>query len=62
MRQTTHFQKAVMTGRLTDNVNLEKWILSQPDVLPRVNDRLFNEPTSYLNLQDVNRKFFFKLN
>lgn len=56
MRQTVPLQKAIMTGRLTDRDNLEKWVLSQPDVLPRVNNRLLREPTSYLELQDVNRK------
>ncbi|KAL3084473.1 hypothetical protein niasHS_009244 [Heterodera schachtii] len=40
MRQTGALQRAVMTGKLTDRENVQNWVLSQPDVLPRLNGRL----------------------
>lgn len=53
MKLTTSLQKAVVSGRLTDKDNVQNWVLSQPDVLPRLNHRLLREPTSYLPLYDV---------
>lgn len=56
MKQTGNIQRAVMAGKLTDKDNVQNWILSQPDVLPRLNARLLSDPTDYLSLQDVFRK------
>ncbi|KAE9555965.1 hypothetical protein FO519_000821 [Halicephalobus sp. NKZ332] len=53
MRQTPTIQKAVMAGKLTDKDNIQNWIMSQPDVLPRRNPRLLANPTDYLSVQDV---------
>lgn len=57
MKQTSNIQKAVMSGKLTDKDNVQNWILSQPDVLPRLNARLLNEPLDYLSVRDVFRRF-----
>lgn len=61
MKQTYPLQKAVMSGKLTNKDNVQNWIMSQPDVLPRVNDRLLNEAVDSLPLFDVNRMFFYWL-
>lgn len=57
MKQTPTIQRAVMTGKLTDKDNVQNWIMSQPDVLPRRNPRLLADPTSYISALDVFRKF-----
>lgn len=56
MKQTYPLQKAVMAGKLTNKDNVQNWIMNQPDVLPRINNRLVSEPTDFLSLFDVNRK------
>uniref|UniRef100_A0A914YQY2 UDP-glucose:glycoprotein glucosyltransferase n=1 Tax=Panagrolaimus superbus TaxID=310955 RepID=A0A914YQY2_9BILA len=53
MKQTSNIQRAVMTGKLNDKENVQNWILSQADVLPRLNARLLDEPTDYLPVNDV---------
>ena len=53
MKQTGNIQRAIMSGKLTDKENVQNWVLSQPDVLPRLNARLLDEPTNYLAVQDV---------
>lgn len=58
MKQTFPLQKAVMAGKLTNKDNVQTWIMNQADVLPRVNNRLLKEPSEFLSLFDVNRKFF----
>nr|CAD2192186.1 unnamed protein product [Meloidogyne enterolobii] len=40
MRQTSSLQRAVMDGSLTDKENILNWVMSRPDVLPRLNPRL----------------------
>uniref|UniRef100_A0A1I8B9P0 UDP-glucose:glycoprotein glucosyltransferase n=1 Tax=Meloidogyne hapla TaxID=6305 RepID=A0A1I8B9P0_MELHA len=40
MRQTSSFQRAVIDGSLTDKENILNWVMSRPDVLPRLNPRL----------------------
>lgn len=59
MKQTYPLQKAVMSGKLTNKDNVQNWIMSQPDVLPRVNNRFLNEAVDSLPLFDVNRMFFY---
>ncbi|KAI6191748.1 UDP-glucose:glycoprotein glucosyltransferase 1 [Aphelenchoides bicaudatus] len=53
MRQTSPLQRAIMSGKLTDKDNVQNWILSQPDVLIRLNNRLINTPTKVLSLENV---------
>jgi UDP-glucose:glycoprotein glucosyltransferase len=53
MKQTSNIQRAVMAGKLNDKENVQNWILSQPDVLPRLNARLLDEPSDYLPVNDV---------
>jgi len=53
MRQTPTIQRAIMSGKLTDKDNIQNWIMSQPDVLPRRNPRLLANPTEYLPVEDV---------
>ena len=43
MRQTNALQRAVIAGRLTDRENIQNWVMSQPDVLPRLNSRLLGD-------------------
>uniref|UniRef100_A0A915CUW8 UDP-glucose:glycoprotein glucosyltransferase n=1 Tax=Ditylenchus dipsaci TaxID=166011 RepID=A0A915CUW8_9BILA len=54
MRQTTPLQRAVASGKLTDKETVQNWILNQPDVLPRLNNRLLKEPANCLPVYDVN--------
>jgi UDP-glucose:glycoprotein glucosyltransferase len=56
MRQTSPLQRAVMSGKLTDKDNVQNWILNQPDVLIRLNNRLISNPTKVLSLENVHRK------
>jgi UDP-glucose:glycoprotein glucosyltransferase len=57
MRQTPILQRAVMAGKLTDKDNVQNWILSQPDVLPRLNSRLIDSPAKVLSMENVAREF-----
>lgn len=57
MRQTTSIQRAVMTGKLTDKDNVQNWIMNQPDVLIRLNNRLSGTPTKVLSLENVHRRY-----
>ena len=57
MRQTAPLQRAVMSGKLTDKDNVQTWILSQPDVLPRLNGRLMKAPAKVIALDNVFRTF-----
>ncbi|CAD5234520.1 unnamed protein product [Bursaphelenchus xylophilus] len=46
MRQTNYLQRSVMMGKLTDRENVQDWIMKQPEVLPRLNQRLLGTPHS----------------
>uniref|UniRef100_A0A7E4VIA0 UDP-glucose:glycoprotein glucosyltransferase n=1 Tax=Panagrellus redivivus TaxID=6233 RepID=A0A7E4VIA0_PANRE len=53
MKQTSTLQRAIMTGKLTDKENVQNWILNQPEVLPRRNERLLSPPEQFLDIEDV---------
>lgn len=51
MSQTVHFQKAIYKGKLTDSQNVIDYIMDQPNVMPRLNDRILNRELSrYLDM------------
>ncbi|CAG9768969.1 unnamed protein product [Ceutorhynchus assimilis] len=47
MSQTAQFQKAVYRGKLTDSQNVIDYIMDQPNVMPRLNDRILNKEKSF---------------
>lgn len=51
MRQTNFLQRAVMDGSLTDKENVLNWVMSRPDVLPRLNPRLIGSEHEEANEQ-----------
>ncbi|KAL3281194.1 hypothetical protein HHI36_004410 [Cryptolaemus montrouzieri] len=46
MSQTLSFQKAVYRGKLSDDDNVVDYIMNQPNVMPRLNDRILNKDKS----------------
>lgn len=54
MKLTPKLQRAVLEGKLTDEMNVADFILSQPDIMPRLSARIL-KPTDpqYLDLTDV---------
>ncbi|VDK65586.1 unnamed protein product [Onchocerca ochengi] len=59
MRVTSRLQKAVMEKRLKDQDNVMNWILSQPEVMPRINKLILDSPllpnALYLDLTSVQK-------
>ncbi|CAG9534356.1 unnamed protein product [Cercopithifilaria johnstoni] len=59
MRVTSRLQKAVMEKRLKDHDNVMNWILSQPEIMPRINKLILDSPLStdalYLDLTSIER-------
>ncbi|MCP9263039.1 UDP-glucose:glycoprotein glucosyltransferase [Dirofilaria immitis] len=59
MRVTSRLQKAVMEKRLKDQDNVMNWILSQPEVMPRINKLILDSPLSpdalYLDLTSIQK-------
>ncbi|GMR33603.1 hypothetical protein PMAYCL1PPCAC_03798, partial [Pristionchus mayeri] len=55
MRITPKIQRAVMSGKLTDKMNVGNWVLEQGDVMPRLNKRVLDAPATkrYLDLTDT---------
>uniref|UniRef100_F1KR85 UDP-glucose:glycoprotein glucosyltransferase 1 n=1 Tax=Ascaris suum TaxID=6253 RepID=F1KR85_ASCSU len=57
MKATPKLQKAIMSGKLKDKDNVMNWILSQPEVMPRINKRVLDAPSYwdalYLDLTDT---------
>ncbi|XP_050308475.1 UDP-glucose:glycoprotein glucosyltransferase isoform X2 [Anthonomus grandis grandis] len=54
MAQTNQFQKAVYRGKLTDSKNVLDYIMEQPNVMPRLNDRVLNSKKSfYLDMSGI---------
>lgn len=47
MNQTPTLQKAVYKGELTDRDNVVDYIMSQPNVMPRLNDRVLSSTKSH---------------
>ncbi|XP_066143458.1 UDP-glucose:glycoprotein glucosyltransferase [Euwallacea fornicatus] len=51
MTQTVLFQKAVYKGKLTDSHNVIDYVMDQPNVMPRLNERVLNrEKSHYLDM------------
>lgn len=51
MSQTAVFQKAVYRGKLSDSKNVIDYIMDQPNVMPRLNERILNtEKSFYLDM------------
>ncbi|CAH0557003.1 unnamed protein product [Brassicogethes aeneus] len=46
MSQTPTFQKAVYRGKLTDGEDILDFIMNQPNVMPRLNERILNKEKS----------------
>uniref|UniRef100_A0A0R3RF81 UDP-glucose:glycoprotein glucosyltransferase n=1 Tax=Elaeophora elaphi TaxID=1147741 RepID=A0A0R3RF81_9BILA len=59
MRVTSRLQKAVMEKKLKDRDNVMNWILSQPEVMPRINKLILDSPLSpnalYLDLTSTEK-------
>ncbi|EFO25210.1 UDP-glucose:Glycoprotein Glucosyltransferase containing protein [Loa loa] len=59
MRVTSRLQKAVMEKKLKDQDNVMNWILSQPEVMPRINKLILDSPLSpnalYLDLTSAKK-------
>ncbi|CAI4233074.1 unnamed protein product [Auanema sp. JU1783] len=55
MKITPKIQRAVQKGQLTDRVNVGNWLVDQKDVMPRLNKRILDAPSTknYLDLTDV---------
>lgn len=47
MSQTPKFQKAVYQGKLSDSDDVIDYIMNQPNVMPRLNDRILNKEKSF---------------
>ncbi|KAG8311333.1 UDP-glucose:glycoprotein glucosyltransferase 1 [Homalodisca vitripennis] len=57
MSQTPTIQKAVYRGDLTDSNNVVDYLMDQPNVMPRLNERILNtEKSRYLDLVKVAAK------
>ncbi|XP_075236839.1 UDP-glucose-glycoprotein glucosyltransferase isoform X2 [Lycorma delicatula] len=51
MSQTPTLQKAVYKGDLTDSMNVVDYLMDQPNVMPRLNDRILNiEKSRFIDL------------
>uniref|UniRef100_A0A915PNT4 UDP-glucose:glycoprotein glucosyltransferase n=1 Tax=Setaria digitata TaxID=48799 RepID=A0A915PNT4_9BILA len=59
MSVTSRLQKAVMEKRLKDEDNVMNWILSQPEVMPRINKLILDSPLAsdalYLDLTSTKK-------
>lgn len=54
MQQTPTIQKAVYRGELDDSMDIINYLMNQPHVMPRLNDRILsNENDVYLDLSGV---------
>lgn len=54
MQQTSSIQKAVYRGKLTDYDNLMDYLMQQPHVMPRLNQRILSsEDPKYLDISGV---------
>lgn len=47
MNQTPLFQKAVYRGKLTDTDDVVDYMMNQPNVMPRLNERILNKESSF---------------
>ncbi|XP_018571194.1 UDP-glucose:glycoprotein glucosyltransferase [Anoplophora glabripennis] len=47
MSQTPKFQKAIYRGKLSDTDDVTDYIMNQPNVMPRLNDRILNKEKSF---------------
>lgn len=47
MNQTPLFQKAVYRGKLTDAEDVVDYLMNQPNVMPRLNQRILNKDSSF---------------
>lgn len=47
MSQTANFQKAVYKGKLTDSMDVLDYLMDQPNIMPRLNDRVLNRERSF---------------
>lgn len=57
MSQTTALQKAVYRGELSDNDELINYLMNQPHVMPRLNQRILSqEDAKYLDINGVPAK------
>lgn len=51
MTQSPTFQKAIYKGKLTDNDDVFEYIMNQPNIMPRLNQRILNKDNSlYLDM------------
>uniref|UniRef100_A0A8D8UU44 UDP-glucose:glycoprotein glucosyltransferase 1 n=3 Tax=Cacopsylla melanoneura TaxID=428564 RepID=A0A8D8UU44_9HEMI len=46
IRQTPKFQKAVYKGELTDNMDVGEYVMTRPNIMPRLNERVLNKDSS----------------
>lgn len=47
MNQTPLFQKAVYRGKLTESDDILDYLMNQPNVMPRLNQRILNKDSSF---------------
>nr|XP_018911723.1 PREDICTED: UDP-glucose:glycoprotein glucosyltransferase [Bemisia tabaci] len=63
MAQTPTIQKAVYRGDLTDSDDVIDWLMSRPNVMPRLNERILNsEKSNFIDLSNLNYDFIPYLN
>lgn len=54
MRQTPFLQKSIYKGELTDSHNILDFLMDQKNVMPRLNQRILNSESSYIDLISAN--------
>ncbi|XP_075057628.1 UDP-glucose:glycoprotein glucosyltransferase 1 isoform X2 [Mixophyes fleayi] len=57
LESTTFFQKAVYLGELTNEQDVVDFIMTQPNVIPRINLRILETDRQYLDLTATNNYF-----
>ena len=50
MRQTSTLQKALFRGELKDQDSVLDFLMGQPNVMPRLNDRVLSTNNKYLDM------------
>ncbi|XP_028293284.1 UDP-glucose:glycoprotein glucosyltransferase 1 isoform X2 [Gouania willdenowi] len=57
LETTSFYQRAVYLGELVSDQDVVDFIMTQPNVVPRINPRVLSTSRSYLDLSDTNNYF-----
>ncbi|KAM6969007.1 UDP-glucose:glycoprotein glucosyltransferase 1 isoform 1-T1 [Tautogolabrus adspersus] len=57
LETTSFYQRAVYLGELATDQDVVDFIMSQPNVVPRINPRVLSTSRTYLDLSDTNNHF-----